>query len=51
VNGLGYTVLGSTNLTNWTVLGPATSPGGNAFEFTATTATNSSLRFYQFRSP
>jgi hypothetical protein len=49
--GTGYSVLVSTNLTNWTLLGPATETTPGHFEFTDTDAPNHSQRFYQLRSP
>jgi hypothetical protein len=51
VPGTGYTVLGSTNLIDWSGLGPATETAAGQFEFTDTAAPNHPTRFYQLRSP
>ena len=57
LSGLGFTVLGSTNLalplTNWTVLGPVVeSPAGSgSYQFTDTQNTNHTGQFYRVRSP
>jgi hypothetical protein len=55
LNGLGFTVRGTTNLalpfTNWTVLGaPVESPSGQ-YQFTDPEATNKATRFYRVTSP
>jgi hypothetical protein len=55
LSGLGFTVLGATNLvlpvSNWTVLGaPSEAPPGQ-YQFTAPQATNNTKRFYRVRSP
>jgi len=57
LSGLGFTVLGSTNLalplSGWTVLGSPveTPPGSGNYQFTDSQATNLVSRFYQVRSP
>jgi hypothetical protein len=55
LNGLGFTVLGTTNLalplTNWTVLGAATEAPPGQYRFTDPHATNSPAKFYRVTSP
>lgn len=46
-----YTVLTSTNLTDWTPLGPASETAPGHFEFTDADAPGQPQRFYQLRSP
>jgi alpha-tubulin suppressor-like RCC1 family protein len=46
-----YRVWASTNLTTWTVLGPATQSPPGEFHFTDTAATNWPLRFYRVTCP
>jgi hypothetical protein len=52
-NGSGQdcTVHVSTNLIDWTSVGPATQVSPGWYQFTDTTATNFPRRFYQLRSP
>jgi len=55
LSGLGFTVLGSTNVAlpvaQWTVLGaPVENPPGR-YQFTDPQATNKATRFYRVRSP
>jgi len=49
--GRSYTVLTSTNLSDWTSLGAASETASGKFEFTDTAAPNHSARFYQLRQP
>ena len=49
--GASYSVMGSTNLTNWQVLGTSTEGPPGSFEFTDSDAALQSRRFYQLRSP
>ena len=49
--GSSYSVLVSTNLSEWIPLGPATEATRGQFEFTDTDAPGHSQRFYQLRSP
>ena len=46
-----YTVLVSTNLIDWTPLGPATETTPGQFQFTDAEAPGHSQRFYRLRSP
>ncbi len=50
-SGLSAAVYASTNLTNWASLGAATQISPGLYQFIDATATNSSRRFYQLRSP
>jgi hypothetical protein len=50
-NGPSYTVYASTNMVNWTAIGPATQTSPGLFQYTDTNATNYERRYYQFRSP
>lgn len=43
-------IYASTNLTNWTIVGPATQIGPRLLRFRDTTATNYPRRFYQLRT-
>jgi hypothetical protein len=47
---LNYNVYASTNLFDWTSLGPATQTSPGIFQFTDTAAINFQRRFYQLRS-
>ena len=49
--GASYSVLGSTDLTNWQVLGAAAEASLGSFEYTDSDAPLHSRRFYQLRSP
>ena len=49
--GSSYTVLVSTNLIDWTPLGPATEATPGHFEFTDADAAGQPTRFYRLRSP
>ena len=49
--GASYSVLASTNLTNWEVIGTATETAPGTFEFTDTEAPEPDCRFYRLRSP
>ena len=49
--GASFTVLGSTNLSDWTVLGPATEGPAGQYQFMDPQATNSAQGFYRVRSP
>jgi hypothetical protein len=46
-----FTVLVSTNLTNWTVLGPATEGPSGQYQFSDPQAADDAQRFYRVRSP
>lgn len=46
-----YTIWGSTNLVNWTVLGTPDQPTAGSFHFTDTVLTNSLRRFYRVSFP
>jgi hypothetical protein len=46
-----YAVLASTNLVNWSRLGPATQPSPGQFFFLDPGATNRPFRFYRLTSP
>jgi hypothetical protein len=46
-----YAVLASTNLVNWSRLGPATQGSAGQFFFLDSSATNRPLRFYRITSP
>ncbi|MDB6025317.1 MAG: Immunoglobulin I-set domain protein [Verrucomicrobiales bacterium] len=48
-SGRGYGIYGSTNLTDWALIGAATQVSPNLFQFRDTAATNHSQRFYQLR--
>lgn len=45
--GMSYQILGSTNLTTWTVLGTSTAAANGTIKFTDTSATNYSSRYYR----
>jgi hypothetical protein len=49
--GASYSVLASTNLTSWEVVGTATETAPGVFEFTDTQAPEHDCRYYQLRSP
>jgi len=49
--GQGYHIYGSTNLVDWYSLGAPVAAGSNLYQFTDSTATNYSRRFYQLRAP
>lgn len=51
VAGASYSVLASTNLTDWTLLGLATEPWAGEFQFTDADAGANPQRFYRLRSP
>ena len=46
-----YTVLGSTNLVDWEVIGAATEVASGQFEFTAEEEPNRAAYFYEVRCP
>ena len=45
--GMSYRILGSTDLTTWTVLGTSTAAANGTIKFTDTAATNFSSRYYR----
>ncbi len=49
--GVPYGVFASTNLSDWLLLGTATNPIANLFQFIDVDATNYPRRFYQLRGP
>jgi hypothetical protein len=49
--GVSYTVLGSTNLTDWAVVGAATETAPGVFEIADADAPNHATCFYRLRSP
>ena len=51
VTDLPYLIWSSTDLTNWSLIGPATQPAPGVFQFADRIATNSTARFYQIRVP
>lgn len=51
VTGVAYQVYGSTNLTNWVLLGPALETPGGVYLFSDKDASNHDRRFYQIRWP
>jgi hypothetical protein len=50
-SGLSYSVLASTNLSNWLTIGAATQMFPSLYQFTDLSATNYPHRFYRLRSP
>jgi hypothetical protein len=46
-----YSVLASTDLTNWTRIGPASQPSPGQFLYSDTSVTNLPQRFFRIRSP
>jgi hypothetical protein len=50
-SGAAYTVLGSTNLIDWTVIGVATETAPGVFEFTDAEPPNQEASFYRLRRP
>ena len=55
LSGLGFTVLGATNLglplSNWSVVGAASEAPPGQYQFTDSQATDNPQRFYRGRSP
>lgn len=50
-SGYTQTVMASTNLQDWTAIGPATQVSPGRFQFTDPAATNFTQRFYKIRTP
>ncbi len=48
---LTYTVLASTNLTNWSVLGPADEKSAGQYRYIDTNISNFTRRFYRVQQP